>query len=63
VWMHASDELYGTLRGPGKNMTVLATAHSDPKNAGTGHDEPMLMALALARGASSTPRWATTLRP
>ena len=29
VWMHANDELYGKLRGPGKNITVLATAHSD----------------------------------
>jgi type 1 glutamine amidotransferase len=26
-------------------MTVLATAHSDPKNKGTGHNEPMLMVL------------------
>ena len=41
VWMHASDELYGTLRGPGKNMTVLATAYSDPQNRGSGKDEPM----------------------
>ncbi len=32
VWMHAPDELYGSLRGPGENMTVLATAHSDPAN-------------------------------
>ena len=44
VWMHAPDELYGTLRGPGENMTILATAHSDPQNKGTGNDEPMLMA-------------------
>jgi uncharacterized protein len=39
--MHATDELYGLLRGPGQVMTVLATADSDPNNRGTGNDEPM----------------------
>jgi len=50
VWMHAADELYATLRGPGKNMTVLATAYADPANKGTGFDEPMLMALHWGKG-------------
>lgn len=49
-WMHSPDELYGTLRGPGQNMTILATAHSDLQNKGTGNDEPMLMVLKYGRG-------------
>jgi type 1 glutamine amidotransferase len=50
VWMHQGDELYATLRGPGENMTVLATAHSDPGNNGTGRDEPILIALNYGSG-------------
>ena len=50
VWMHAGDELYSRMRGPGQNMTVLGTAYSDPANQGSGHDEPLLLALTYGKG-------------
>lgn len=50
TWMHQGDELYAHLRGPGKNMTVLASAFSDPANAGSGKDEAVLMVLPFGKG-------------
>ncbi|HTM49730.1 MAG TPA: ThuA domain-containing protein [Bryobacteraceae bacterium] len=50
IWMHAQDELYDRMRGPGENMTVLATAFSDPETGGSGEHEPMLLALQYGKG-------------
>ncbi len=49
-WMHAKDELYDSLRGPASNVTVLASAYSDPNTGGTGEHEPMLLAIPYGKG-------------
>jgi len=49
-WLHAPDELYAKMRGPAKNMKILATAFSAPKTGGTGRDEPQLLTVAFGKG-------------
>ena len=51
AWLHAKDELYSNLRGPAKNVTVLATATAPTSMPnGTGENEPILMAIAYGKG-------------
>jgi uncharacterized protein len=50
-WFHGTDELYSLLRGPAKNMQILATAFADSAaGGGTMRDEPMLMAITYEKG-------------
>lgn len=58
VWLHGTDELYSNQRGPGQNMTVLATAYSDPareahwgeRTHGTGDHEPIAHTVRYGEG-------------
>lgn len=45
-WLHAKDELYDQLRGPAKNMQILATAESTV----TGRNEPMIFTIGYGKG-------------
>lgn len=53
-WLHFKDELYGKMRGPAKNMEILATAYDDPdENFGIGgsdRHEPMLWTVRYGDG-------------
>ena len=49
-WLHAKDELYSKLRGPAKNMKILATAYSSKEYNGTRRNEPMLMTIRFGKG-------------
>lgn len=49
-WLHAKDELYDYMRGPAKNVTILATAFADPKQGGSGENEPQLMVISYGKG-------------
>ena len=42
--------MYDRLRGPAKNLTVLAFAQSDKATGGSGEKEPMLMVIDYGKG-------------
>lgn len=48
--MHVSDELYGWLRGPAENLTVLGTAFAPKDKGGSDDDEPLLFTVRYGKG-------------
>ena len=50
VFKHGPDELYDKLRGPAKNVTILASTFSSKEKRGTGRHEPALMAISYGKG-------------
>jgi len=49
-FMHSQEELYHSLRGPAKNLTVLATCLAEKEKRGTGRHEPVLMDIRWGEG-------------
>ncbi|MEY2879207.1 MAG: hypothetical protein RLZZ15_1587 [Verrucomicrobiota bacterium] len=50
AWLHGKDELYHHLRGPAQNVTILASAFSDPQQRGSGRHEPVLWEVPFGQG-------------
>jgi type 1 glutamine amidotransferase len=49
-FMQCTDELYGWLRGPAKNLTVLATAFAPKALKGADEHEPILFTVEYGKG-------------
>ena len=50
AFMHVPDELYGWLRGPAKNLTILATAFAPKEKGGADEHEPILFTVEYGKG-------------
>jgi type 1 glutamine amidotransferase len=50
TFMHVPDELYGWLRGPAENVTVLATAFAPKSQGGSDEHEPLLFTVSYGKG-------------
>lgn len=50
LWLHTKDECHAELRGPAKNLEILATAYSNPAYKGTGRHEPALFTIGYGKG-------------
>jgi type 1 glutamine amidotransferase len=44
-WLHARDELYDRMRGPGNIGALLYTAWSDTATRGSGREEPLIFTV------------------
>lgn len=44
-WKHATDELYGLMRGPANVKSILYSAFSDSATGGSGREEPLLLTV------------------
>ena len=44
-WLHALDELYDRMRGPGNIKDILYTAYSDKETGGSGREEPLVFTV------------------
>ena len=49
-WLHAQDELYDRMRGPGNIRDVLFTAYSDPATGGSGREELLIFTVDYGKG-------------
>lgn len=50
-WMHPYDEIYTHMRGPAKNLKVLATAYSDSSmKGGSGEHEAVVTTIKYGKG-------------
>lgn len=48
-WMHAEDELYDRMRGPGQIGDLLCTAWADPELGGSGREEPLVFTVEYGK--------------
>ena len=49
-WLHATDELYGRMRGSADHMHVLSSSYSKPEFGGTDMHEPMVWFAPFNKG-------------
>lgn len=49
-WLHATDELYGRMRGSADHMHVLSSSFSKPETGGTDMHEPMVWVASFNKG-------------